>query len=312
MRISEVNSKLDARCVIAIAGRSGAINLLSRIDEKVPGYIYTNDGNLYLQLFFAKTAKTSSALSSILSRSDVASKGSYNIISEKVKEPDIVKSVSKLISSTSIAMNDTYVYHGELYLDFRFHSSSISTVNDMLVDFMQATEGFRLVRLAGSRTLKERIDDIKSVSEISIIRYFLPIEILDDFGNYMKTEHPDAVVELEGRSYSSGGVKMLLYTNKKVTYKGVETISEKDNIYQYNATEGDIIEGRNSGIENKIPRIALYITLNNDRLFFTSFVPSAVSMEYVSVLLSSKIGKNNLTPVLDYYAEVDEEIWKWL
>lgn len=307
-----MNSKLDGRCVIAIVGKTGVINILSRIEEGIPGYIYTEDEALFLQLFFAKNTKTSSALSSILSRSDVVSKGGYNIITEKVKESDIVRSISKLISSPSIAMNDTYAYRGELYLDFRFHSSRITIVNELLSELMHKMEGFRLVRLAGSRTLKERIEEMKTMADISIIQYSLPLEILDAFGNYMRKDHPDAVAEVEGRSYSIGAVKMLLYTNKKVTYDGVEIISEKDYIYQYNSKEGEIIEGRNIGIESKIPRIAQYITLKDNRLVFTSFVPSAVSMDYVSLLLSSKIGKNNLTPILNYYADVDQEIWNWL
>ena len=76
MKISEVHSKLDRRCVIAIRQHTGIFGLLARMDQRIPAYTFTEDDKTYIQLFFPKSGKPAQSMNPILSRKDLVEKRS--------------------------------------------------------------------------------------------------------------------------------------------------------------------------------------------------------------------------------------------
>ena len=312
MKISEVHAKLDRRCVIAIRQHSGIFELLARMDQRIPAYTFVEDEKTYIQLFFPKTGKPNQILAPILSRKDLVEKRSYYSISERINNIQGMKVIGDLLEAPSVALNDAYLLKDELYMDFRFHGSRLHEINDILSGVIGKNHNFRIVKLTHSRTLRDRLQEMHSQTPLAVVRYSVPIPLDNPLMKYMAENHRDVVAEIEGRSVTDEGIKILLYTSKPVEHGMAEAISREDNVYETHVYEKSLVEGRKRGNDARIPRIAFFLTLEGDRLFDTTFVPAAEADEYISIMMNSLMVDHGTHPLLEYYSELDEEVWEWL
>ena len=312
MKISEVHGKLNRRCVIAIRQHSGIFELLARMDQRIPAYTFTEEDRTYIQLFFPKSGKPNQILAPILSRKDLVEKRSYYSISERINNIQGMKVIGDLLEAPSLALNDAYLLKDELYIDFRFHGNRLHEINDILSEVIGKNQNFRIVKLAHSRTFRDRMQEMHSQTPLAVVRYSIPIPLDNPFMKYMAENHADAVAEIEGRSVTDEGIKILLYTSKPVEHGMAEVISQEDNVYETYVYEKSLVEGRRRGNEAKIPRIAFFLNIENGRLYDTTFVPAAEADEYVSIMMNSLMADHGTHPLLEYYSEMDEEVWEWL
>ena len=312
MKISEVHAKLDRRCVIAIRQHSGIFELLARMDQRIPAYTFVEDEKTYIQLFFPKTGKPNQILAPILSRKDLVEKRSYYSISERINNIQGMKVIGDLLEAPSVVLNDAYLLKDELYMDFRFHGSRLHEINDILSGVIGKNHNFRIVKLTHSRTLRDRLQEMHSQTPLAVVRYSVPIPLDNPLMKYMAENHRDVVAEIEGRSVTDEGIKILLYTSKPVEHGMAEAISREDNVYETYVNEKSLVEGRKRGNDARIPRIAFFLNIENGRLFDTTFVPAAEADEYVSIMMNSLMVDHGTHPLLEYYSELDEEVWEWL
>ncbi|MHB1492296.1 MAG: hypothetical protein ACYCR7_01190 [Thermoplasmataceae archaeon] len=312
MKISEIHTKLNRRCTIAIRQHSGIFGLLSRTEEVVPAYVFMEDDKTYLQMYFRKTAKPNTALSPILSRKDLVEKRSYYSISERINNIDGMKIISEVLETPSVALNNTYIFKDELYIDFRFHSSMLHEINDILARVIGKSSNFRIARFTGARSIRDRMQEMNLQEPISVVRYSVPLPEDNELIEYMADKHPDAVAEIESRALSDEGIKVLLYTENLLDHEGVRTISRTDNIYETYVSEKSLVEGRKRGNEARIPRIAFFLTIEDGRLMDTTFVPAAEADEYISIMMSMFLDDHSPHPLFEYYSVLDDEAWNWL
>ena len=312
MKISEVHEKLDRRCVIAIRQHTGIFGLLARMDQRIPAYTFTEDEKTFIQLFFPKSGKPTQSMNPILSRKDLVEKRSYYSITERINNVEGMKVIGNLLEAPSVALNDAYLLRDELYLDFRFHRSKLHEINDILAGVIGKNQNFRIVNLTHSRSLMERMNSMHRQAPLAVVRYSMNFPDNSTLMKYMADNHPDAVAEIEGRAVTDEGIKVLLYTSKPVVAEGVTPISIEDNIYESYVNEKALVEGRKRGNDARIPRIAFFLTIEEGRLFDTTFVPAAEAEEYVSIMMNSMIVDHGTHPLLEYYSELDEDVWGWL
>ena len=312
MKISEVHEKLDRRCVIAIRQHTGIFELLARMDQRIPAYTFTEDEKTFIQIFFPKSGKPAQSMNPILSRKDLVEKRSYYSITERINNVEGMKVIGNLLEAPSVALNDAYLLRDELYLDFRFHRSKLHEINDILAGVIGKNQNFRIVNLTHSRSLMERMNSMHRQAPLAVVRYSMNFPDNSTLMKYMADNHPDAVAEIEGRAVTDEGIKILLYTSKPVVAEGVTPISIEDNIYESYVNEKALVEGRKRGNDARIPRIAFFLTIEEGRLFDTTFVPAAEAEEYVSIMMNSMIVDHGTHPLLEYYSELDEDVWGWL
>ncbi len=287
MKISEVHEKLDRRCVIAIRQHTGIFELLARMDQRIPAYTFTEDEKTFIQIFFPKSGKPAQSMNPILSRKDLVEKRSYYSITERINNVEGMKVIGNLLEAPSVALNDAYLLKDELYLDFRFHRSKLHEINDILAGVIGKNQNFRIVNLTHSRSLMERMNSMHRQAPLAVVRYSMNFSADSTLMKYMADNHLDAVAEIEGRAVTDEGIKVLLYTSKPVVAEGVTPISIEDNIYESYVNEKALVEGRKRGNDARIPRIAFFLTIEEGRLFDTTFVPAAEAEEYVSIMMNS-------------------------
>ena len=312
MKISEVHAKLDRRCVIAIRQHSGIFELLARMDQRIPAYTFVEDDRTYIQLFFPKSGKPNQIMAPILSRKDLVEKRSYYSITERINNVEGMKVVGRLLEAPSVVLNNAYLLKDELYLDFRFHGNRLHVINDILSGVIGKNQSFRIVQLTQARSLRDRMEAMHSQTPLAVVRYSVPIPLDNPLMGYMAENHPDAVAEIEGRSINDEGIKILLYTSKPMESGRAEVISSEDNVYETYVYEKSLVEGRIRANEVRIPRIAFFLNMENGRLYDTTFVPAAEADEYVSIMMNSLMLDHDTHPLLEYYSELDEEVWGWI
>ncbi|EQD26274.1 hypothetical protein B1B_19618, partial [mine drainage metagenome] len=251
-------------------------------------------------------------MSPILSRKDMVEKRSYYSITERINNVEGMQIIARLIETPSVALNDTYLLKDELYMDFRFHRNKLHEVNDILSEVIGTNNNFRVVKLTHSRMLRDRMEAMHSQTPLAVVRYSVPI--LDDSPllKYIVANDPDTVAEIEGRSLSEKGIKVLLYTTKPIDNEGVEVISGEDNIYETYVYEKSLVEGRKMGNDARIPRIAFFLTLEGDRLYDTTFVPAAEADEYIAIMMRILMTDHGSHPMLEYYSVLSDEVWGWI
>ena len=312
MKISEVHAKLDRRCVIAIKQHSGIFELLARMNEAVPAYTFVEDDRTYIQLFFPKSGKPNQIMAPILSRKDLVEKRSYYSITERINNVEGMKVVGRLLEAPSVVLNNAYLLKDELYMDFRFHGNTLHEISDILSEVIGKNQNFRIIKLTHSRRFRDRMQEIHSQTPLAVVRYSIPLPMDNPLIGYMAENHLDAVAEIEGRSVTKEGIKILLYTSKPMEHGMAEAISTEDNVYETYVYEKSLVEGRRRGNEARIPRIALFLNMENERLYDTTFVPAAEADEYVSIMMNSLMLDHDTHPLLEYYSELDEEVWGWI
>ena len=312
MRITEVGRRIDMRCILAVKQSSGLFSITAMSEEQIPAYAFNDNGKTFLQLFIHKDSAETRKLSAILSRPDMVEKKSYYSVTERVNNVKEMKILSELLEISSVVMNNTYLMGDELFLDFRYHHSRKDRVNSALSSLIGVSDNVRIVKLGRSEGLRERMEEIDRETPLTMVQFSVPVPKDSPSIERIVMDYPDTVGEIESRRMTDKGVRALLHTSKPMKIKGVEEVSEKDCVYEAYLFEKAFMEGRKRGNESRVPRIAYFITLEDGRLFDTTFVPTAEAEEYVSILMSMAREFGEGAPILESYTPLCDDIWEWL
>lgn len=313
MKISEIHSRLNRRCIIAIRQHKGIFSVLSRLERVTPVFIF-NEGNVtYIRLFFLKNEISNSAISPILSRKDLVENRSFYSITESVENDEQTSIITKLLEAPSVALNNTYLLRDELFIDFRFHEDKLHEINDILAEVMGKLKDFRIVSMTHSLSLRRRMDEIRQQTPLSVVKYTLRTPEDNTILKYIKSIDPESVAEIQGSILSDKGVKVILYTTRPIKHPGVKVVSEEDLVYEAFVKEKTLEDGMKLGNNAGIPRLAFFLTVENGIPCDTTFVPAAEADEYISIMMSSLMSDHETHPLLQFFSSLDdEEVWSWV
>ncbi|MCL4332385.1 MAG: hypothetical protein M1148_03500 [Candidatus Thermoplasmatota archaeon] len=312
MRISELDGRIDRRCVIAIKQQDGVFKLLSKNNTVVPTYIFSEDGKLFLQLFFPKTIFSKEQISRTFSQSDLQEKRSYYSVAERINNVTGMKEIGRIFELPSVVVNNSYLLGDEVYIDFRFHSSQRQQVNKILAKFVIPIGNFRLIELSTPNTMRGRLDLIHNQTPVSLIRFSIPNSIDDPVLQYISKHDPDAVVEVENRSLNGKGLKVLVHLSRKLE-DGVPNSREiTPFVFETYVDNKILIEARKRANDHRIPRIAFFLSIEGNCLIDTTFVPTSLADEYLDIMMSMTDFTKDIPISLDYFSDLRESVWEWL
>ena len=312
MRISTADGKLDKQCILAIRLRSEIFDLLSRTDERFQAYIFTESTDLYLQLFFQKTSKSSTVISPILSRREVIQKRMYYTIAERIKKQENMKIITDLLDAPSVALNNTYMIGNELFIDFRFSSSKMPEIHEILSGLVGISPDFRIVRMTACRPMRARMEDLNRYFPLSIVKYSLIAPTDDPLVSTLNRLSEETVGEIVGASIYADGLKVIIFSTTSLAENGFIVISQKDNIYEAYFKVPKLMGMRMQMGEARIPRFQVFLSIMEGRLYVTSFVPSSEAEEYISILFRSLMGEPESKAALEYYSGLSDSVWDWI
>ena len=312
MRISEAYRKLDRRLIIAVKQSEGVFRVISTLQGRTPAYIFEENGEGYLQMYFDKEMMPHGSLAAIVARNDVTDRTYYYTLAEKMENPECIDTIHRIMATRSVTMNDSYLMRGELFLDFRFHNSVAADIIEILSGNGENPPAFRLESMRESEGLRERMMGIHRESQLSLVRY--SVDMPDSIGllEYLKSDTGEVVAEVENRHIPKGGARIILYSTKPLDFSGLTEISKTDNVYETYADDLGILRGGGKDRMLRIPRLAFFLTKEHGRLVDTTIVQSTGAGDYVSYIMSMGGTEHDLKPIVEHYSALDEKVWEWL
>ena len=234
---------------------------------------------------------------------------------ERINNVGIMNGVAQILEMSSVVVNNTYLIGDELFMDFRYHSTMKHEMSELLAGIISQNDGFRIVTIGKSRSLRERMTVIHQETPVALIRFSIPLPMENETVNFIAHSGADTIAEVESRALTESGVRVLLYTDfpdrlKGDRFPGAKPVLEKDGVYEAYLSEQTLMEGRRRTNEARIPRIAYFLTIEDGRLMDTTFVPAAEADDYISILMSLAGRENGL--VLEDYSPLHEDMWNWL
>ncbi len=312
MRISEAYRKLDRRLIIAVKQSEGVFRVISTLQGRTPAYIFEDNGEGYLQMYFDKEMMPHGSLAAIVARNDVADRTNYYTLAEKMENPECIDTIHRIMATRSVTMNDSYLMKGELFVDFRFHNSVAADIIGILSGNGKNPPAFRLESMRESEGLRERMMGIHRESQLSLVRY--SVDIPENIGllKYLESDTGEVVAEVENRHIPKGGARIILYSTKPLDFNGITEISKTDNVYETYADDLGLLHGGGKDRMLRIPRLAFFLTKEHGRLVDTTIVQSTGAGDYVSYIMSMSGTEHDLKPIVEHYSALDEKVWEWL
>ncbi len=312
MKISDGYRKLDKRLIIALKQNEGVFEIASTLEGRTPTHIFEDKGDHYIQMFFDKNRIPHGSLAAILARNDMTDKSTYYTLAEKLTNSSGMKTIQKIMNTSSVTMNDSYLLKDELFVDFRFHRTKAEEINEILAEYDGKVEGLRLESMKESESLKDRMMHIHQETPLTLVRYSVGLPLNIDIMKYLEENSGEVIAEVENRHLLKGKARIILYSAKPLDFKGISPISIEENIFETYVDQSGILGSEEIGNLLRIPRLAFFLTKEHGKLVDTTFVQSTGAGEYVSLIMSLKSKNSELKPVVEHYAQLDDEVWEWL
>ncbi len=312
--ISEVDRKLDRMCVLALRQDTLWFKMASRMESSAPAFIFQDSDKTFLQIYFPKDHVKKSDISAIMASPSGTEKDAYYTVTERINNVKHLSIISEIMDLPTVVAINSYLREGELFVAFRFHRSVIDDVEAHLVTLLELNGYARIVYMGNSPGIITLLDRINSDTPVSVVQYSF------DISSEAVRSHPlltaarsgsDVLAEVDVRQSTPEGARTIIYSKYKLSAP-FSVLSEEDCIYETTTNIAPFMEGRKRGNEARIPRIAVFLGAQKDRLVDTTFVPTSEAGEYISQYFGMMSGMKKGELRLETFSPLTKESWEWL
>lgn len=311
MLIRDVDRKLDMMCTIALTQDSPWFGLSAKSGSVVPGYLYQEGSDTFLQMYIQKKSFSKGLQNAIKTHSSVVEKKTYYVVSEKLSDSKHMKNLTELFSIPSVITTNSYLFGKELFISFRYHSRFNEKVNKSLAIVTASKLETRIAYLGPSPGITSLLEKVNMDTPVSVVRYSMQASGNSELAKLSLEKDKNGLLELDPRKQTPDAARLILYSNTKID-KGLTTISHDEFIYESDIREKFIVDGARLGNKSRIPRVAFFIRLRDNRLEETTFIPTVEADEYVTAFFTLKPDESGKRPSLELYAPLEPGMWDWL
>lgn len=312
MRIEELNWKNWKKCTIAIRVDSGIFKMLGENSGKIQAFVYNEGGKSFVQLYFDDNMISRGGISRILSRKDVIRSDNYFSISEELQSSDNAKLIFDLTEMPSVLIEQTYVLGTEIFVIFRFHSSCLSKISNMLTEIIAVDQKVKIVEIVNANDLRSSISEIAKDTKVSVIQISTLIGKDRSTLEFISRNYPGMVSMPEVRSWDKEGIKTIMFSENEPKLKGTSVISAHEKIYESRESDASLIRKRQLANDARIPRFGIIFDIRGGRLYETIFLPAEVAQNYVRTYFEAIEDLEIYQPIIEVFSGLNEEVWKWI
>lgn len=309
--IREADRKLDMLCTIALSQDSPWFGLSAKGGSVVPGYLYQEGADTFLQMYIQKESFSTGLQNAIKTHSSVIEKKTYYVVAEKLSDSRQIKNLMELFRVPSVITTNSYLFGKELFISFRFHSRFNEQINRALAIITESELETRIAYLGPSPGITSLLEKVNLDTPVSVLRYSLPASENSVIARLSLENDRNGLLELDPRMQTPDSARLILYSTGRIN-SGLETISDEEFIYESDIKEKYVVDGARLGNSSRIPRIAFFIRLKDGRLEETTFIPTVEADEYVNIFFTIKPDRAGKVPVLELYSPLEEDMWEWL
>lgn len=306
-----MDGKLSCGISLSIRLTGEIFNLLKYMDDRIETFLYEEGDRLFIHLYFRKTTENYGKYNLILSHKSLRESKFFFTVSEEIKNPKYLNFLKEILNFPSVVLAGTFMKDGSLFILFRYHENYKSQLNSMLNSYMLNNNDVEISEIRKSHTFKDRMMRINKSAPLSVLqtssRY-----ISNELISYVYKNSPGFIAELEGRGLTSEGVRALIYAESELNYRGLNTISGSQHIYEARHYESLFLERRQLANQDRIPRIAILFTVKEDRAYITTFLPVEEMDNYMRIYSRTLSKETSYEPKIEVLSEVKEDVWNWL
>ena len=310
MLIHETPGIIDTECIIEMNIKSFMAENLKIIGKTYAVFLKKESAGIFMQTFIE-----SSLIEKLMLNPDAFQKISgYLSYTEKLDsdiELEFMNSVTKIKTAM---LHQPYIKDGKLYIPISYRHNFSKEMSDTILP-MTAIPG--LVSNITINPVANTMDILRRRNKerpIAVIRFSLPSEIGNDMQLVKIMEDADSLGRVVNRHGDYDNFLLALLTRKPPSeHKSIEKIPGVDNGYWVNFVNpffGNILKKANArGIYLDMN----YISVENNRVVITQFLPKMRIMEYVQMLYNSgmeQLKTNNLS--IELLSEFSDYILQYI
>ncbi len=284
MKISDIDKKLDKRIILKVKQNTELFHTTSKLDIKLPSYVYGMEGTSWISTYFPKNLKANNVLLFLDKFKAVEREESY-VIDSRINNKKDLAIIGKFMELPSFIINRADISSGFLNVYARFHHSQMNEVSKLLSLYTEDKENSRVEWLGPTRGIMKAGDVINSEYPISLIT--CKIELTQEDENLKNVLfEPETMGELKSSEEKNGMMKAVIYTDHRIIREidGLIPVSEDDFIYELSFTNQLLKEARDLANDNHIMRIRSFIRESEGKIHFSVFVPRANIYELSSLI----------------------------
>ena len=165
--IYDINKRLDMTFSLSTPLNSYVLSTIVK-DNQVPINVFTNGNDMYFSFFLSRVSPTDRAL---LETFNPVLLGDIVEITEKIDNP-VIRAVSENTNLASTLANGELFTKGRgVYTSFRFHSSQLKEVGNLLKAVISLYENIDEIRMVHSEGIIKVLDEINTRIPLSAVTF---------------------------------------------------------------------------------------------------------------------------------------------
>lgn len=311
LNLGLMDNKVDGGIGLNLQLNGGIFNLMKNIDERIEAFLYEDQGELFINLYFRKFSNDPGKYSFILSHRTLQETESFFTISEKIKSYPYLDFLKQILNFPSVVVAGTFMYKNSLFILFRYHQNFKNEMNSFLNSYIEKSEDIRISEIRKPHTFRDRMMRINKSVPLAVLQTssrYVNNELL----SFIYSHSPGFIAELEGRGLTSNGIRALIYSEKELNHEGLTEISASQYIYEARHYESLFIERRRIANEERIPRVAILFSIKEERAFVTTFLPVEEMDNYMRIYSRTASKESGLEPRIEIFTRLREDVWNWL
>lgn len=310
MLIHETPGIIDTECIIEMNVNSFMAENLKIIGKSYTVFLKKESDGIFMETFLDSSLKERL----MLNPEAFQNISGYLSYTEKLDNDVIPEFLDSLSKIKTAMLHQPYLKDGKLYIPVSYRHNFSKEVSDIILPMTT------IPHLVGNVTINpvnSTMDILKVRNKerpISIVKFSLPAEINPDRDIIKMIEDANSLGRMVNIYSSDDLFKIALLTKKPFPeHKSVEKIPGVENGYWINLKNpffGKVLKKANArGIYMDIN----YITVENNRIVITQFLPKMRVMEYVQILYNSNMEEmrsNNLS--IELISEFSDYILQYI
>lgn len=311
MLIRDKDKCLDTRLILRLRQETDLFRATAEMDNILPVFIFDEDEKVFMNTYFPKSQIIRN-LELVTRKFEAVELEDSYVTTTRINNVKDLAIIRKLLDIPSMMLNRSDMSHGFLNLYFRFHSSELAEVSDLLSEYTADKKNSRVDWLGPSPGIVDILDLINSQYPVSVVTYEVEVPSEDEPLHSLLNQ--DILAEVKVSASEKGHFRAVLYTKgqlKTPLPPGVSNISVIDGVYGFSLSSELLSLVKEASNDAHIVRMRFFAKPHDGKLQVTVFLPSSQVYDYYSILYNvARATKNKV--VVRHLLPYSSKVWEFL
>jgi hypothetical protein len=310
MLIHETSGIIDTECIIEININSFMAENLKIIGKSYAVFLKEEAESTFMETFIDSSLRESL----ITNPESFESVSGYLLYTERLDNNLILKFMKSVSKIKTAMLHQPYLKDGKLYIPVSYRHNFSKEISDAILSIVTIPKLVSNVTITPVNSTMDILKIRNKERPIMIVKFTLPASLTPDQELIKIMKDADSLGRVVNSFGNDDRFQIALLTKKPLpTNKSIEKIPDIENGYWVNLISpffGEVLKKANArGINLDIN----YISMEQNRIAITQFVPKMRAMEYIQMLYNTSLETmkaNNLS--IELISEFNDYILQYI